>query len=85
MIEIIPTKDLGKHQGRYCSCEPNIDSELIVHRSFDGRELRKKEEWMLIEPETLTIEEWADYQNKKCLCNALAKNECACGAWTKEK
>lgn len=43
--------------------------------------MRKKEEWMLIEPETLTIEDWVDYQNKKCLCNARTENECACGSW----
>ena len=36
---------------------------------------------MLIEPETLTIEDWVDYQNKKCLCNARTENECACGSW----
>ena len=41
-IEVIPCNDIGEHQGRWCSCEPKIDGDLIIHRSFDGRELKEK-------------------------------------------
>ena len=43
MIHIIPINDLEEHiESSTCKCNPtycNKDGEIIIHNSFDGREL----------------------------------------------
>jgi hypothetical protein len=37
---VVPLDDLGKHTlALYCKCKPHEDDGIIVHSSFDGREL----------------------------------------------
>lgn len=48
---IFPLDDLGEHElkGFYCECEPQIDweNELVIHHSFDNRELIEEVEEIL--------------------------------------
>jgi len=42
---VVPLDDLGEHTlALYCRCFPREDDGIIVHNSFDGRELIERGE-----------------------------------------
>lgn len=43
--EVVPLNDLKPHvPGEMCGCKPEHDGEVIVHNSYDGRELFERGE-----------------------------------------
>lgn len=50
-LHVLPINDLKPHkeQGFDCECEPKIDwdNELIIHNSYDGREMVEQAEAIL--------------------------------------
>ncbi len=39
-MHVLPSNDLKEHRnvGIYCECNPKLEGELVIHRSYDRRE-----------------------------------------------
>lgn len=43
LVHVMPVEDLKEHEcSLSCSCQPRVSGEVVVHNSWDGREILER-------------------------------------------
>ena len=51
IYHVLPIDDLQSHEeSKDCACEPRIEDNIIVHNSYDGREIIEEAVRVMNEP-----------------------------------